>query len=250
MTYVSTSNVRRIKHHELIVRRSGDAYKAVVLAEDKIRLEGAEATSVKAALQALFDTTAEILEGRHDVLEEVYDGERMVERDGGSRIAKEATPPPDATVTDIEDGLAERAEATVMGKRKQGRPKKVYTTKPVIVKGTQPNRGPGRPRNSVVPEAADGVAQTPAKRGPGRPRKAAAPEVVGDVAKGTPKRGRGRPTKNLLSQQSFMRTTMLKVQMLSLGGSLGDLLKRESNRPGWRSCKTSGHERVVQDMGT
>ena len=166
MTYISVDNTRRIKHHELIVRRSGEAYKAAIIGEGRVRIEGSEAGTMKLALESLFEVTAEILEESNDVLEEVYDGEKLVERKGGSRIAHEATPPPEASVNGGGIDVADRAEATVMA-RKRGRPKKTYGKV-------------GRPRKSIL--ASDAVTG----------------DETEDVAEGEPpqKRGRGRPRKS------------------------------------------------------
>jgi len=194
MIYISVDNTRRVKHHELIVRHSGEAYKATIIGEGKVRIEGTEAGSMKAALESLFEVTAEILEESNDVLEEVYDGEKLVERIGGSRIAHEATPPPEASVNGDGIDVADRAEATVMA-RKRGRPKKTYTNTP------------GRPRMSMMPDAATGdeaEGEPAQKRGRGRPRKsilasdAATGDEVENADDGEPpqKRGPGRPRKS------------------------------------------------------
>ena len=111
------------------------------------------------------------MEEKHGVLDAVYEGEKLVERVDGSRVARDATPEAELSVdgngeTGGETGVAESVgdvEETVMEKRPRGRPKKVQKR----------NHGAGRPKEEGALTGA-GAGEQPVKRGRGRPRKNAA----------------------------------------------------------------------------
>ncbi|KAK5120548.1 hypothetical protein LTR85_006204 [Meristemomyces frigidus] len=88
MLYKNTDNVDRVGHHRLIVRRSDKGYKAVILGERTLRLEGPEGPSTHQALELLLELTAELLEEVSEVWEyNVYHGEEVQVFDDGARIA-------------------------------------------------------------------------------------------------------------------------------------------------------------------
>ncbi|KAK4543681.1 hypothetical protein LTR36_005326 [Oleoguttula mirabilis] len=179
---------RRAKNHELLVREDGHSYRAVIIGDGKLRLEGAAAETPKAALEALFARTAQMLEEASEAWEaDGYAGEEIVTLGDGARVAREivvveaeaevevgaggGADEVEVAMGDgdgdgeevVVDGVDAKAEAAAMGK-KQGRPKFVYTGKR------------GRPRKSVAAGALGGDAGEEAKpkRPRGRPRKDAA----------------------------------------------------------------------------
>lgn len=88
MLHKNTDNIDRTRHHSLLVRRSEKGYKAVVLGQRRLRLEGPEGHSVTQALELLLELTAELLEEVAEVWEyEGYEGEEVRIFDDGSRIA-------------------------------------------------------------------------------------------------------------------------------------------------------------------
>lgn len=160
---------RLIKNHKLLIREDARAYRAVIISEGKLRLAGAAADTPKAALEALFATTMQMLEVASEAWEaNGYAGEEIVTLADGSMIAREVVPEPGAeaeiAMEDAGEGAGEevdevaaKAEATVMAKKSRN-PKFVYTGRP------------GRPRRSTAADTVAGEEVKP-KRPRGRPRK-------------------------------------------------------------------------------
>lgn len=165
MIHMSASNTRRTKNHELVVREDGKAYKAIILCENRIRIEGAEAATPKEALEVLLTITAQMLEVASETWEEGYAGEEVVERGDGSRVAKEREVEPgvdDAMMGEAEDGeenaddVATKSKAVVKAKTphkpgftytgRRGRPKKSLAAE--VAQVIQPKRR-GRPPKEV-----------------------------------------------------------------------------------------------------
>ena len=64
MIYHTVNNVARADGHRLLVRRNGPGrYKAVILTDAVVRIQGPEGDSVLKALELLLETTATILGG-------------------------------------------------------------------------------------------------------------------------------------------------------------------------------------------
>ena len=201
MIAVSAANARRVNHHELLVRRDNDAFKAIVVCNGKFRLEGARADSVSAALESLLNTTARMLElASQDWETESYPGEKLFVNEDGTRIAMEATPEPADVVTNgdagedgMDEGEGEVAAAAILPERRgklhkitktyastgkpRGRSPKLATMKAraQVTGGTPSGKPRGRPPKSASATSgleANGTAITP-KRKVGRPKKAA-----------------------------------------------------------------------------
>lgn len=167
---MSAANTRLVKHHKLVVRRDGEGYKAVVIGQGTLRLEGPAGSSINEALEFLLESTTEILEEASENWEgEGYPGEQVAEREDGSRIAQEVTPALDAGLNgDVSMG-GEDVEQ-VANPKKRGRPRKSTAPEQEATPG---KRGRGRPKKSIGLELATpaGNGDTPQKRKPGRPRK-------------------------------------------------------------------------------
>ncbi|KAK5137349.1 hypothetical protein LTR08_008926 [Meristemomyces frigidus] len=170
MINISAANSRHVNGHELLVREDNNAFKAVIISNGKLRLEGAGAASVTAALESLLNTTTQMLEGASEAWEgSLYAGEKVALRDDGTRIAMEATPEPEDVIANDEG--EENAEAeedgdaaeVVVAPKTRGRAQKV----------TKASTGKprGRPPKAAAARASAGSAGTAPKRKPGRPKK-------------------------------------------------------------------------------
>ena len=88
MLHKNTSNLDRTSDPTLlIIRRSDKGYKAVVIQNRILRLEGPEGHSAQQALELLLELTAELLEEVYETWEyALHEGEEVRWFDDGARI--------------------------------------------------------------------------------------------------------------------------------------------------------------------
>lgn len=87
MLHKNMDNIHWVFLHKLLVRRSEKGYKAVIIGERILRLEGPEGHSVQQALELLLELTAELLEEVGDVWEyALHAGEEVRVFEDGARI--------------------------------------------------------------------------------------------------------------------------------------------------------------------